>query len=177
MKLDITFNEFISESPVGEIGRTTKSDAEAHITPELQAEFEKVVKAIGGKAVARALLDGKPENGEISEAAKDYLATMQKTLKKAGFTVKKVSSQEIRYESDITDFNKFEDIAIGKIFGGPIIQDKVHKAYFKDFSGDWEIQIWGKGMEENTEDPKKFKGPFTGFVRMTYDAYKREEAK
>lgn len=58
-----------NESAVGEVGRTSKEDAEAHITPELKAEFEKLIKQIGGKAVARALLDGNPENGEISETS------------------------------------------------------------------------------------------------------------
>ena len=177
LKSYLNSSNLLSESAVGEIGRTSKADAEAHITPELQAEFEKIVKRLGGKAVARALLDGKPENGEIQESAKDFFMNMMKTLKKAGFTVKKVSNEEIKYETNISDYDKLEDILIGKVFGGPIIQDDKHKAIFTDFSGDWKIEIYGHDMEFNTEDPKKFKGPYSGFVKMNYSAFKREDSK
>lgn len=177
LKSYLNSSNLLNESPVGSIGRTSKEDAEAHITPELQAEFEKIVKQLGGKAVARALLDGKPENGEIQESAKDFFMNMMKTLKKAGFTVKKVSNEEIKYETNISDYDKLEDILIGKVFGGPIIQDDKHKAIFTDFSGDWKIEIYGQDMEFNTEDPKKFKGPYSGFVKMNYSAFKREDSK
>lgn len=45
------------ESPVGIAGRTSLQDAMMHITPELEKKFEKIVKEIGGKTVARILLD------------------------------------------------------------------------------------------------------------------------
>jgi len=46
----------LDESPVGSVGRTGRVDAEAHVTPELRAKFKKIVKALGGKTVARQLL-------------------------------------------------------------------------------------------------------------------------
>jgi len=45
------------ESPVGTIGRTSVQDAVLHITPELEKKFEKIVKELGGRVVARILLD------------------------------------------------------------------------------------------------------------------------
>jgi len=45
------------ESPVGAKGRTTVKDALDHITPELEKDFAYIVKLLGGKAVARVLLD------------------------------------------------------------------------------------------------------------------------
>jgi hypothetical protein len=45
------------ESPVGSRGRTSVKDAHAHITPELEKEFFKIVKKLGGKTVASVLLN------------------------------------------------------------------------------------------------------------------------
>lgn len=49
--------EKLNESPVGDRGRTSVKDAHAHITPELEKEFFKVVQKIGGKTVANVLLN------------------------------------------------------------------------------------------------------------------------
>ncbi len=46
----------IEESAVGSVGRTGFADAKAHVTPELRAQFKKIVKQLGGKTVARQLL-------------------------------------------------------------------------------------------------------------------------
>lgn len=54
----------LNESAVGKPGRTTEKDAEEHIDDELVAEFKKIIKKIGGKTVAKVLLDklgAKPE--------------------------------------------------------------------------------------------------------------------
>jgi len=50
------FSELV-ESPVGKKGRTSLKDAIAHISPELEKEFFKLVKAMGGKTVANVLLN------------------------------------------------------------------------------------------------------------------------
>ena len=50
------FKTFLDESAVGLVGRTGTKDAQAHVTPELRAEFKKIVKKLGGKTVARQLL-------------------------------------------------------------------------------------------------------------------------
>jgi len=47
----------LQESPVGSIGRTGAKDAEEYVSDELRAEFKKIVKKIGGKTVARLLLN------------------------------------------------------------------------------------------------------------------------
>jgi hypothetical protein len=48
----------MSESPVGQVGRTGVMDAETYInnSPELRSEFRKIVKKLGGVTVAFNLL-------------------------------------------------------------------------------------------------------------------------
>ena len=45
-----------NESAVGLVGRTGFQDAKNHISDELRKEFKRIVKALGGKTVARQLL-------------------------------------------------------------------------------------------------------------------------
>jgi hypothetical protein len=52
----MNFKELL-ESPVGKKGRTSVKDAHAHISPELEKEFFKLVKLMGGKTVADVLLN------------------------------------------------------------------------------------------------------------------------
>jgi hypothetical protein len=47
----------LKESPVGSVGRTGAKDAIEYITPELRAEFKRIVKKLGGKTVAKELLN------------------------------------------------------------------------------------------------------------------------
>ena len=54
----------VNESAVGERGRTGEKDAEAYITDEKIAEFSKLVKKLGGKTVARLLLNKLNANGD-----------------------------------------------------------------------------------------------------------------
>ena len=91
LKSYLKSSNLINESAVGEVGRTSKEDAEAHITPELKVEFEKLIKQIGGKAVARALLDGNPDNGEISEST-DYSDFLSE--KEVGYLVYNFTDEE-----------------------------------------------------------------------------------
>ena len=46
------------ESPVGKVGRTSGAEAGEFVTPELEAKFKKIVRELGGKAVAMHLLKG-----------------------------------------------------------------------------------------------------------------------
>jgi len=57
------------ESAVGLVGRTGAADAKAHVSAELRAEFKKVVKALGGKTVARQLLAEMNAGGPIEESS------------------------------------------------------------------------------------------------------------
>ena len=51
----MTFKKLI-ERPVWQVCRTGYADADNHVTPELEKEFMKIVKQLGGKTVARLLL-------------------------------------------------------------------------------------------------------------------------
>ena len=57
----------INESAVGTPGRTTVKDAEDHINDELLAEFKKIIKKLGGKTVAKVLLDKLGQKAEIKD--------------------------------------------------------------------------------------------------------------
>ena len=57
----------INESAVGAPGRTTVKDAEDHIDDELLAEFKKIIKKLGGKTVAKVLLDKLGQKAEIKD--------------------------------------------------------------------------------------------------------------
>lgn len=57
----------INESAVGTPGRTTIKDAEEHINDELIAEFKKIIKKLGGKTVAKVLLDKLAQKPEIKD--------------------------------------------------------------------------------------------------------------
>lgn len=59
--------KFILESAVGTPGRTTVKDAEEHINDELIAEFKKIIKKLGGKTVAKVLLDKLGQKAEIKD--------------------------------------------------------------------------------------------------------------
>ena len=57
----------LDESAVGTPGRTTEKDAEEHINDELVAEFKKIIKKLGGKTVAKVLLDKLGQKPEIKD--------------------------------------------------------------------------------------------------------------
>lgn len=59
--------KIMNESAVGTPGRTTVKDAEDHINDELLAEFKKIIKKLGGKTVAKVLLDKLGQKAEIKD--------------------------------------------------------------------------------------------------------------
>ena len=64
------FKEYLQESPVGQPGRTGMADAQAHISDDLIKDFENIVKKLGGKTVARAILGGfKPAKPEVIDGS------------------------------------------------------------------------------------------------------------
>lgn len=78
----MNFKNYLDESPVGAIGRTGKYDAEAHVTPELQKEFMNIVKKLGGKTVARLLLNQMNSRGdEVSPEGDKTLTITNSTTK------------------------------------------------------------------------------------------------
>ena len=64
----------LGESPVGSIGRTGVKDAIEYISPELRAKFKKIVKELGGKTVARELLN--TMNSSIQESTPEEQVMM-----------------------------------------------------------------------------------------------------
>lgn len=75
----------LDESAVGLVGRTGTLDADNHITPELRAEFKKLVKKLGGKTVARKLLaemnpglkEAKGMNGKLRGEIESMLLVLE----------------------------------------------------------------------------------------------------
>lgn len=66
--LEFALSQFnMNESAVGTPGRTTVKDAEEHINDELIAEFKKIIKKLGGKTVAKVLLDKLGQKPEIKD--------------------------------------------------------------------------------------------------------------
>lgn len=70
-----TFIKLVKESPVGSIGRTTHADADDFIdnNPQIIEQFRRIVNSMGGKAVARRVLDrmGAKKSQDITETAVD----------------------------------------------------------------------------------------------------------
>ncbi len=90
------FKELFNESAVGKPGRTGVKDAEAYeASPELRAEFKKIVQKLGGKALAlkllremnfgKKILEGKPSSSETYKKIKDWnLKALMGFAKKSG---------------------------------------------------------------------------------------------
>ncbi len=75
----------LQESPVGSIGRTGVKDAKEYVTPELRTEFKKIVKKLGGKTVAKELLNTMnaiPTNEKNVTEASKKVRMLEKELKK-----------------------------------------------------------------------------------------------
>lgn len=94
-----SFREFaedeVLESPVGQVGRTKDSEALAHIenASDIQKKFKKIVRELGGVAVAKQLLSGMTQSGkkvspeaEVIEEAKTM--SPNKFLRDLGFKIK-----------------------------------------------------------------------------------------
>lgn len=70
----MSFKDYLKESPVGVVGRTGKYDAEVHVTPGLEKEFMDIIKKIGGKTVARLLINKMDsQGGKVSPDGDDTL--------------------------------------------------------------------------------------------------------
>ena len=65
---EIFEDEELTESPVGQVGRTGYADADAHISanPDLIKKFKTIVKELGGITATRKLLMQLSSRGDIS---------------------------------------------------------------------------------------------------------------
>lgn len=110
-------NEKLDESAVGQRGRTSSEEVTTHVkdNPALYKEFKKIVKKLGGKSVARKLLDTMSmpigwdiHESEIAEEAEEILESVvnevdkqdniidiEGILRKEGFKIKSVTKDEI----------------------------------------------------------------------------------
>lgn len=103
-----TFRKLVSESPVGSKGRTTHADADDYIdnNPQIVEEFRKIVNGMGGKSVARRVLDrmGAKKEQDITESTNIDIEVF---LRSKGFKIKQIKpnqdgSKEIEFYT-ITD--------------------------------------------------------------------------
>jgi hypothetical protein len=91
---DFAKDQEVTESPVGQVGRTKDSEALAHIeNSDVAKRFRKIVRELGGKNVARQLLSGMTQLGkkvsseaEAIEEAK--IMSPNKFLRDLGFKLK-----------------------------------------------------------------------------------------
>lgn len=114
------------ESPVGLVGRTGVKDAQEYINPELKKEFTKIVKALGGKTVARMLLNnlGAPDEETIGDFFKNpkineaELSPLQKEYR-AYFTglLKKYNAESPAEMDEETMRKFFNDVTDGWVKG------------------------------------------------------------
>lgn len=122
-----TFRKLVTESPVGSKGRTTHADADEYIdnNPQIVEEFRKIVNGMGGKSVARRVLDrmGAKKEQDITESK---INDVEKYLRGAGFKIKTVhpnqdGSKEIEFYNvkdrdvaleDLKDANALHELDI-----------------------------------------------------------------
>ena len=96
----IVENEKVNESPVGQRGRTSYSDAQAFIkdNQKLVGEFKKIVTKMGGKAVASHILTVMNiKSGSIDESKE----TPESYLRDVGFKIKEVVPNKKGYEIEL----------------------------------------------------------------------------
>lgn len=102
---EIIKKENIQESPVGSVGRTKDSEALEHIeNSDLARKFRKIVKELGGKAVARNLLSGMNQKGDKVKASDIKGISEAKTmnpgtfLRDLGFKIKNEKFEKHSFE-------------------------------------------------------------------------------
>jgi len=96
------------ESPVGQRGRTSVKDAHAHITPELEKEFFKIIKKLGGIQVAKVMLN------KISVAPISTSDSVLKRYQDSNYIQAdklKKSNKTLKEEFELNE-NEYEDILI-----------------------------------------------------------------
>ena len=99
-----TFRELVG-SPVGQVGRTSKQEANDHINKnDLYKRFKKIVKELGGKVATRLLLNRMDQEGnyisnptsEITEAID--IENPEKYIRDLGYKIKDVDYDKKKIE-------------------------------------------------------------------------------
>ena len=97
----------ITESPVGQVGRTKEEEALAHIeNTNLAVKFRKIVKELGGKSVARQLLAGMNATGKRVLESNYTNKSVESFIRDMGYKIKEEKAR-IRQKEII--FYKLED--------------------------------------------------------------------
>ena len=110
-------NDEINESPVGQIGRTTSTDADEFIenNPQVLEQFRKIVQKMGGKTVARRILDRMSNNQTIRKSISEATEKVDDYLRDVGFKIKKVipsrnGGYSIEFYRDEHAIEAYEDL-------------------------------------------------------------------
>jgi hypothetical protein len=125
----MSFKEIISESAVGKVGRTSKTDAERFIeeNPDVILQFRALIKKVGGKTVAKRIMDlvqvKLPHELKIHEAQGKK---PEELLRTKGFKIKLVTPTSFGTQIELS--KQYEDDEI--------------KELLKDFT----IKIKGKSV-------------------------------
>lgn len=123
-----TFKSIIKESPVGSTGRTTHADADDYINknPDIIAQFRKIVNSMGGKSVARRVLDrmGSKKEQDIL-TMESVIIDIEKYLRDNGLKLKHIypnqdGTKEIEFYN-----TKDRDLSLEIIGKDNILKDKV----------------------------------------------------
>jgi hypothetical protein len=124
-------NEQIDESAVGSVGRTGINDAEMYINenPALISEFKKIVVKMGGKSVARRVIDKISFSKKITESSE----TVEDYMRGAGYKIKKVypskdGSTEIELYKASSAEEAYEDLKSAGFIGDYDISFDGHKS-------------------------------------------------
>jgi len=106
-----SFRDLIKESPVGMVGRTGTMDAQMHIdNSDIKNEFKKIVKKLGGKTVAKALLDNMSKKEIMSEAKESIESYLRDSGYKIKFENPTRNGKEIEFYKKSDAESAFEDL-------------------------------------------------------------------
>lgn len=104
-----------NESPVGQTGRTSSVDADRYIdeNPKAVEDFKKIVQKMGGKQVARRLLD-RMTFTNTKRVVSEGISDVEDYLRDVGFKIKKVNptkdGKELEFYKDYQAEEAFEVI-------------------------------------------------------------------
>jgi len=105
----------INESPVGQKGRTSSVDADNYIdeNPKVVNDFKKIVQKMGGKQVARRILD-RMSFTNTKRVVAEGISDVEEYLRDVGFKIKAIhptkEGKELEFYKDYQAEEAFEDL-------------------------------------------------------------------
>lgn len=133
------FRDLVKESPVGQVGRTSREEAINHIqSKDVEKKFFAIVKELGGKTVARELLGRLDTKSDV--VSKDGDKTLiekaknvQEYLRSSGYKIK--SEEPTRKGMELEFFNSKDATAA--------LEDLKDAGFIKNYS----FTVAGKFLE------------------------------